>query len=65
MMPFLYFPDDKSEYIPAVISLVIFMIGAGVALYLIYKYSKKQEKKFDEQYKNLKIEKHDDTSTTQ
>jgi preprotein translocase subunit YajC len=64
MMPFLYFPEDKTEYIPAVISLVLFMIGACVALYLIYKHSKKQEKKFDEQYKALKVEKQDDTSNT-
>lgn len=26
LMPFLYFPEDKSEYIPAVFSFVIFMI---------------------------------------
>ena len=25
-MPFLYFPEDKSEYIPAAISFVFFMI---------------------------------------
>jgi L-cystine uptake protein TcyP (sodium:dicarboxylate symporter family) len=50
MMPFLYFPEDKSEYIPAVIALVIFVILAGVAMYLIYKKSKKDEEKFNEKY---------------
>ncbi|KXH79218.1 hypothetical protein [Sporosarcina sp. HYO08] len=26
LMPFLYFPEDKSEYIPAAFSFIIFMI---------------------------------------
>lgn len=51
MMEFLYFPTDKTEYIPAFITLVIFMIGAVAAMYFIYKKSKKQEKSFDDQYK--------------
>lgn len=51
-MDFLYFPKDKSEYIPAFIILVIFMIGAVATMYVIYKKSKKDEKKFDEQFKN-------------
>lgn len=50
MMEFLYFPKDKSEYIPAFITLVIFMIGAVATMYLIYKKSKKDEKYFDEKY---------------
>ncbi|CDQ39224.1 MULTISPECIES: hypothetical protein [Virgibacillus] len=54
MMPFLYFPEDKTEYIPAVITLIIFMIAASIVMYLFYKKSKKDEKKFDEQY-NKKI----------
>jgi flagellar basal body-associated protein FliL len=52
MMPFLYFPEDKSEYIPAIIVLAIFIVAAGVALYFFYKNSKKQEEKFDLEYKN-------------
>ncbi len=52
LMPFLYFPEDKSEYIPAIITLVIFVIAAAVALYLFHKHSKKQEKKFDLEFKN-------------
>ncbi|WP_010532296.1 hypothetical protein [Lentibacillus jeotgali] len=50
MMEFLYFPEDKSEYIPAVIMLVIFMIGAVLATYFFIKYSKKEAKRVEEQY---------------
>ncbi|MBR7794547.1 hypothetical protein GT022_00635 [Agaribacter marinus] len=50
MMPFLYFPEDKSEYIPAIITLVIFLIAASIVMYLFYKKSKNDEKKFNEQY---------------
>lgn len=49
-MEFLYFPEDKSEYIPAFITLVIFMIAAIATMYLFYKKSKKDEKYFDEKY---------------
>lgn len=52
MMEFLYFPEDKSEYIPAVITLAIFMIGAVVTMYLFYKKSKKDEEKIDQEFKN-------------
>lgn len=48
MMEFLYFPEDKSEYIPAFIMLVIFMVGAIATMYMFYKKSKKEEKLFDE-----------------
>ncbi|MBM7570921.1 hypothetical protein [Aquibacillus albus] len=47
MMEFLYFPQDKAEYIPAVISLFIFFMGAVVAMYLFYKKSKRDEERFD------------------
>lgn len=49
-MEFLYFPEDKSEYIPAFITLVIFMVGALATMYLFYKKSKKDEKFFDEKF---------------
>lgn len=49
-MEFLYFPEDKAEYIPAFITLVIFMVGALAAMYLFYKKSKKDEQYFDEKY---------------
>ncbi len=44
-MEFLYFPDDKTEYIPGLISIVICIIVAYIAFLLIKKYSKKQEEK--------------------
>ncbi|WP_338323001.1 hypothetical protein [Oceanobacillus halophilus] len=54
-MPFLYFPEDKAEYIPAVISFVIFMTLAGIAMYLFYRKSKKDEQEFNKKYeKRLK-----------
>lgn len=49
-MEFLYFPEDKTEYIPAFITLVIFMIGALATMYIFYKKSKKEEKVIDEKY---------------
>lgn len=50
MMEFLYFPEDKTEYIPAFIMLVIFMIGAIAAMMYFYKKSKKEEKLFEARY---------------
>lgn len=50
MMEFLYFPEDKTEYIPALITLFIFMIGAVVTIYLFYKHSKKEEQRVNEKY---------------
>ncbi|WP_412177841.1 hypothetical protein [Sporosarcina sp. YIM B06819] len=42
-MPFLYFPEDKSEYIPAAISFVFFMILLVLAYRWIQRNSQKQE----------------------
>jgi len=59
-MGFLYFPEDKSEYIPAFITLVIFMVGALATMYLFYKKSKKDEKYFEDKYNlNEKDHEHD------
>jgi len=49
-MLYLYFPEDKSEYLPAVIVLLLFIALAGFALYLVYKKSKKDEDKFNQKY---------------
>lgn len=49
-MEFLYFPEDKSEYIPAFIMLVIFMVGAIAAMYFILKKSRQEEEYFDKKY---------------
>ncbi|MBB4827008.1 putative membrane protein [Sporosarcina luteola] len=43
LMPFLYFPEDKTEYIPAAISFVFFMILLVLTFMWIRRNSKKQE----------------------
>ncbi|MFC3900287.1 hypothetical protein [Aliicoccus persicus] len=48
MMEFLYFPQDRTEYIPAVIILLLVLIAAMVAVYFIKKHSAKQEDKLRE-----------------
>jgi len=52
MMEFLYFPEDKAEYIPAIIALIIFTIGAAFVMYLFYRKSKQEEKYYEEKYKD-------------
>ncbi len=52
---FLYFPEDKSEYIPAVINLVIFSIFAYLAVRLFIRISKREEKKAKELEEQLKM----------
>lgn len=47
---FLYFPEDKTEYIPAVITMVIFGIGAFFAFRFIVKLSKKEEGEVDKHF---------------
>ena len=42
---FLYFPEDKSEYIPAAISCAVFLIAAIFTMRFIIRYSKKEELK--------------------
>ena len=52
---FLYFPEDKSEYIPAAITSLIFLIGAILTMRLIIKVSKREAnkaKELEEQIKN-------------
>ncbi|MCP3032773.1 hypothetical protein LF817_15720 [Halobacillus sp. A1] len=52
MMEFLYFPQDKSEYIPAVLTLLVFTILAVITMYFIIKSSRKEEKKMEQSSKN-------------
>ncbi len=49
-MPFLYFPEDKSEYIPATIMLLLFMAIAVATFVFIIKKNNKDEKQFEEKY---------------
>lgn len=48
MMPFLYFPEDKTEYIPALIMLLLFILLAFIVYKLIKKYSRNEEEKMRE-----------------
>ncbi len=43
LMPFLYFPEDKTEYIPAAFSFTAFMILCILAFMWFRKNSAKQE----------------------
>jgi flagellar biosynthesis/type III secretory pathway M-ring protein FliF/YscJ len=57
---FLYFPEDKSEYIPASITMAIFLIAALMTFRLIIKVSKREElktKKMEEEAGQHKREK--------
>lgn len=45
---FLYFPEDKSEYWSAGFTLLIFMIGALIAMRLFIRISKKEALKAKE-----------------
>jgi flagellar biosynthesis/type III secretory pathway M-ring protein FliF/YscJ len=44
-MEFLYFPEDKTEYIPAVLWLLFFMFLAFLTFYFIRKASRKEEQR--------------------
>lgn len=65
MMEFLYFPEDKSEYIPAFLTLAICILIAYIVFRLIKKYSARQEEKmkaFEQQVlKRLDEEEHDES----
>ncbi|MDG4658274.1 hypothetical protein P6P90_15695 [Ectobacillus antri] len=59
-MPFLYFPEDKTEYIPAFIICIIFLIGAILTWRLFQKISKRDAEKFKELEKTLMNANHKD-----
>lgn len=48
-MDFLYFPEDKSEYIPGIISVVIIFILSVLIVRLLVRASRKQVKQLEEQ----------------
>jgi len=52
---FLYFPEDKTEYIPAVIKLVIVIILAVIVLKAVIKWSKREELKAKELEERIKV----------
>jgi hypothetical protein len=45
---FLYFPEDKSEYGPAAITFIVFLIGALLTMRYIIKISKREAMKAKE-----------------
>ncbi|KUP05342.1 hypothetical protein Q73_11925 [Bacillus coahuilensis m2-6] len=53
---FLYFPEDKSEYLPAAIWLLIFGLAAYGTFRFVGKISKKQEQEAKELEHKLKEE---------
>ncbi|MCM3115143.1 hypothetical protein M3610_07560 [Neobacillus sp. MER 74] len=55
---FLYFPEDKSEYIPAAITFAIFLIGALLTMRVIILVSKREAKKAKELEKQLQNQEH-------
>ncbi|WP_144554644.1 hypothetical protein [Bacillus sp. X1(2014)] len=55
---FLYFPEDKSEYIPAAITFMIFLIGAFLTMRVIILVSKREAKKAKELEEQLKNQEH-------
>jgi len=59
MMEFLYFPQDKSEYIPALITLFFFALGAFVTMRIILKAAKKEKEIVDETYDKHNIDESD------
>ncbi|EIJ80710.1 hypothetical protein PB1_10137 [Bacillus methanolicus PB1] len=59
---FLYFPEDKSEYIPAAISFMIFFIACIITFRFIVIYSRKEEEKSKELEKRI-LEQKDQNGT--
>ena len=51
---FLYFPEDKREYIPAGLTMAIFTLFAVLTMRLIIVYNRKQVQKAKELEKRLK-----------
>lgn len=50
---FLYFPEDKTEYIPAAITSLVFLIGAILTMRFIIKVSKKEAQKAKEHEQSI------------
>ncbi|NGP46619.1 hypothetical protein G4V62_17325 [Bacillaceae bacterium SIJ1] len=50
MFEYMYFPDNKLEYIPPVITMLIFMIGAVLVFRAFIRNSKKEEQRINKKY---------------
>ncbi|AZB44216.1 hypothetical protein CEF21_19025 [Bacillus sp. FJAT-42376] len=53
---FLYFPEDKTEYIPAAFNMAIFLLMAVLVFRMIIRLSKKEEREVNEKYKHMNDE---------
>ncbi|MEH7491131.1 hypothetical protein [Neobacillus niacini] len=62
---FLYFPEDKSEYGPAAITFLIFMIGALLTMRFIIKVSKREAMKAKELEEKLLSQQHSQGNSEQ
>ncbi|QPC47338.1 hypothetical protein [Mangrovibacillus cuniculi] len=51
---FLYFPEDKTEYIPAGITMAIFAVLAIIVFRIILRVNRKQEQEAKEYEQSLK-----------
>ncbi|WP_141433843.1 hypothetical protein [Bacillus sp. 03113] len=54
---FLYFPEDKTEYIPAAISFFFFFLAAVLTMFIIIRVSKREEKKTEQLVEKIKSSK--------
>jgi len=59
LMPFLYFPEDKSEYIPAAFSFAFFMLLLVLTFMWIQRNSKKQQEETKELEERILKERQD------
>ncbi|TWT02384.1 hypothetical protein [Planomicrobium sp. CPCC 101079] len=48
-MEFLYFPEDKTEYIPGIISVIVIFILSLVIIWLLVRASRKEVKNLEDQ----------------
>ncbi len=48
-MEFLYFPEDKTEYIPGIISVIVIFILSLVIIWLLARASRKQVQQLEDQ----------------
>ena len=48
-MEFLYFPEDKAEYIPGIISVIVIFILSLLIIWLLVRASKKEVKQLEDQ----------------
>ncbi|HSI67780.1 MAG TPA: hypothetical protein VK947_10210 [Planococcus sp. (in: firmicutes)] len=56
-MDFLYFPDDKSEYLPGIISVIAIVILSFLIVWLLMRASKKEVEHLEEQGYNVTADK--------